>query len=56
MKGQLDGGAFMEWESPVAEHLEDDWSEEMLRERSKELQLIDAQGKGEEEDTGIRHR
>lgn len=42
MKGQLEGDQV---ELPEMEQLaEQDWTEEMLRKRSEELQLIDCQG------------
>ncbi|XP_050293542.1 uncharacterized protein LOC126734076 [Anthonomus grandis grandis] len=41
MKGQLDVD---DLNSPVVEHIEEVWTEEMLRKRSEELQLIDCKG------------
>ncbi|CAG9772991.1 unnamed protein product [Ceutorhynchus assimilis] len=41
MKGQLDGA---DPGSPVVEQIDEEWTEEMLRRRSEELQLIDHKG------------
>lgn len=56
MKGQLDSRE--SGEIPEMEPVYEEWTEEMLRKRSKELQLIDEQGnikpKGEEKRTECR--